>query len=444
MANRDQLNALNTGAEAWNRWLNENSEVKLDFRSADLQNLDLRGKRFPGADFRRAKIKGSDLSDCDFASADLRNADLSSTKICNAYFHRADFSSADLSRALLSDSNLTSANFEETILIGANLERADLGNSILLKAKCTAANLRYAKIRNADLHKTDFEKAILCNAVFNGSRLTNTNLSEADISYADLTSSILQSANLFNTIFRATVFFDTSLYGLDLSKCLDLESANVDGPCPIGLDTLALSHGQLPNNFLRGSGLTEWELEMAKLYRDDLDNESITDIVYKVHGLRADQLIQISPLFISYTHADEEFVNNLEGRLKKKGIRYWRDKRHSTAGRLETQIERAIRLNPTVLLVLSANSVGSDWVEHEARVARELEKELKRDVLCPIALDNEWKTCTWPERLREQIVEYNILDFSGWRKGNSFDEMFSRLIAGLDLYYKEGKAKHDT
>jgi uncharacterized protein YjbI with pentapeptide repeats len=437
MANRDQLNVLSTGSETWNRWLSENSEMRLDFRGANLENLDLRGKRFPDADFRRAKMSGSDLSDCDFASADLRNADLSGTKIRNAYCHRADFSSANLSKAFLSDANLTSANFEETILIGADLERADLGNSTLFKAKCTAANLRYAKIRNADLYKTDFEKAILCNAVFNGSRLTNTNLSEADMSYADLTSSILEWANLFRTLFRATLFFDTSLYALDLSKCLELESASVDGPCAVGLDTLALSRGQIPNIFLRGSGLREWEIELAKLYRDDLDNESITDILYKVHGLRAHQLIQISPLFISYSHADEEFVNHLERRLKKSGISYWRDKRHSTAGRLETQIERAIRLNPTVLLILSANSVESDWVEHEARVARELEKELKRDVLCPIALDNEWKTCTWPVRLREQIIEYNILDFSGWRETHRFDEMLSRLINGLDLYYRK-------
>ena len=38
-----------------------------------------------------------------------------------------------------------------------------------------------------------------------------------------------------------------------------------------------------------------------------------------------------------------------------------------TAGRLEKVVDRAMRLNPIVLLVLSENSVKSDWVEHEAR-----------------------------------------------------------------------------
>ena len=51
---------------------------------------------------------------------------------------------------------------------------------------------------------------------------------------------------------------------------------------------------------------------------------------------------------------------------------------------MEKQIDRAIEKNPTVLLVLSENSLSSDWVEHEVRTARGLEKEMRRDVLCPV------------------------------------------------------------
>lgn len=126
----------------------------------------------------------------------------------------------------------------------------------------------------------------------------------------------------------------------------------------------------------------------------------------------------------------------MEKYLNEKGIRFWRDIHHATAGRLERQIERAIRFNPTVLLILSEYSVLSDWVQHEARLARKLEIETKRDVLCPIALDDSWKDCDWPERLREQIMEYNILDFSEWRDEDNFRLMFSRLLDGLDLFYK--------
>jgi len=65
-----------------------------------------------------------------------------------------------------------------------------------------------------------------------------------------------------------------------------------------------------------------------------------------------------------------------------------------------------------------------------------LEKELGRDVLCPIALDDSWKSSAWPKRLMEQIMEYNILDFSAWRDGKQFTNTFNRLVDGLELFYK--------
>jgi hypothetical protein len=113
-----------------------------------------------------------------------------------------------------------------------------------------------------------------------------------------------------------------------------------------------------------------------------------------------------------------------------------RDIHHATAGRLETQIDRAINLNDIVLLVLSEHSTNSDWVEHETRKAREKEKQTGKDALCPVALDDSWKTCRWPERLREQIMEYNILDFSGWQDEKVMQAMFSKLLNGLSIFYK--------
>jgi hypothetical protein len=79
----------------------------------------------------------------------------------------------------------------------------------------------------------------------------------------------------------------------------------------------------------------------------------------------------------------------------------------------------------------------SDWVEHEVRKARSLEKELGRDVLCPVALDDSWKSSPWPERVMEQVLEYNILDFSAWQEESRFDDMFRRLVDGLNLYYQK-------
>jgi hypothetical protein len=61
---------------------------------------------------------------------------------------------------------------------------------------------------------------------------------------------------------------------------------------------------------------------------------------------------------------------------------------------------------------------------------------MERDVLCPVALDDSWKASHWPKRLMEQIMEYNILDFSAWDNLVKFDEQFCKLIDGLELFYK--------
>ena len=40
-------------------------------------------------------------------------------------------------------------------------------------------------------------------------------------------------------------------------------------------------------------------------------------------------------------------------------------------------------------------------------------------------------------RLRKQIMEYHILDFSKWQNEGEFVKMFRKLIDGQDLFYKE-------
>ena len=85
---------------------------------------------------------------------------------------------------------------------------------------------------------------------------------------------------------------------------------------------------------------------------------------------------------------------------------------------------------------MSEHSVESARVQHEARLARGPEVETKRDILCPVALDDGWRTRRGPERLREQIMEYNILDFSGRRDAENFCRRFTRLLDGPELFYK--------
>lgn len=80
--------------------------------------------------------------------------------------------------------------------------------------------------------------------------------------------------------------------------------------------------------------------------------------------------------------------------------------------------------------------MASGGVKFSHPLTRIIEKGMGRDVLCPIALDDSWKSSRWPKRVMEQIMEYNILDFSAWEDDVRFEGMFRKLIDGLELFYK--------
>jgi uncharacterized protein YjbI with pentapeptide repeats len=380
MANQKQLEILKSGVDAWNKWRREWPDAKIDLTHADLKN---------------AYLFLADLKEASLYFADCRGAHLSGANLREVNFKLANLSDANLSGAHLVEANLSDANLNRAYLVNANLNKSNLSDT----------NLNEIDLRKANLIKANFSKAILKGANFKGALVENT------------------------------VFGNT-----DLSQTKGLETIHHYSSSSIDMSTLQLSKGKIPEVFLRGCGLSDADIEYAKLANPNLTNEEIVKIQYRIYELRATQSIQISPLFISYSHADSTFVDALEKGLNAKGVRFWRDIHEMTAGRIEAQIDRAIRQNPTVLLILSKNSMSSDWVQHEVRKARELEKELGRDALCPIALDDGWKSSRWPQRVMEQVMEYNILDFSEWGDEATFQTKFAKLLNGLDLFYKKPEA----
>ncbi len=377
MANPEHLKILKQGVEVWNAWREESPEVRPNLSEEDLRTV----KFAPGI------YEGASMG---WDAVNLVEADLLR---------------ANLGGAMLSGANLRDANLQGTGLQGANLF-----NAILTGAHLEEANL-------------------FC-TVLVGSQLKDACLDRAHLAGTYIGSSNIESLSLRGTIVQSVVFSN-----LDLSQAQGLEEIEHHGPSTIGIDTFQRSGDSLPDAFLRGCGLSDWEIEVAKLYRPHLSQEQRTTLLYQIDCLQGGQPIQFNPLFVSYSHADKAFVEQLEPQFDERGIRYWRDVRDLKAGRMETQIDRAIRLNPTVLLVLSERSVESDWVEWEVTKARKLEKELRRDVLCPVALDDAWKTCPWEGPLRRQVEKYHILDFSEWRDIEAFSRQFQKLIDGLGLFY---------
>jgi hypothetical protein len=376
MVDKEQLDLLKRNVNKWNEW-----RTKYPNDAIYLSGADLRGARL-GPD---KPIMGS-------LGSMPRGADLSN----------ANLSEANLSRA--------------------NLDRANL----------SGANLNGANLKSADLSRTEFRKANLSEAI-----LRSVDLSYADLNSADLSRADLSLANLSGTSINNALFSFTILGNIDLSSCRGLKTTRHGGPSTIGIDTILKSKGNIPIEFLKGCGLSDWEIKATEIYNPSLNNKNINDLVYEIYDLRAQKPLQISPLFISYSHKDCHFVEKLEKQLTESGIRYWRDVHHATSGPLEKVVDQAIRHNPTVLIIFSKNSIQSDWVQHEVESAREFAKETGRDVLCPIALDGSWKNSNWPRRLMRQVMEYSILDFSAWKDDVFFKKNFKKLIDGLELYYSK-------
>ena len=393
----------------------------------------LRGGPEGIAEWNRLRVAGEDISDqsgvslfnANLSSADLSHANLSGTRLsladlrharlCNANLEYANFGSADLGSADLSHANLRHANLCDTNLRNANLSDADISTAILWHVK-----LSNAKLCGADLSHADIRYA---------------NLSDANLKMAILTNALLRDTNLSGADFTKTTVGSTSFAGVDLSQVNGLRDLSHIMRSAIDTSTLVASRGQVPEVFLRGCGLAPWEVIAAKLYNPELSAEQITDVQYKIFEARTSGPVVLGGVFISYSRNDAKFVDKMRDKLTEKGIAVWLDRHDLIAGPLDRQIDRALRMNDVVLLVLSEHSINSEWVERELKTTLAREKKEKRDILCPVAVDVSWKG-RMRDKLWQCVEKKNVLDFAKW-KTKAFDGQFQKLLKGLKIYYEK-------
>ena len=93
-------------------------------------------------------------------------------------------------------------------------------------------------------------------------------------------------------------------------------------------------------------------------------------------------------LFISYSHKDAEFVNNLRTELKILGIKIWLDEKVINVGdSVVSEIRKGIDHSKYFAIVVSKNSVNSRWVERETDIATNIEIKEGRTIVLPILLE---------------------------------------------------------
>jgi len=221
----------------------------------------------------------------------------------------------------------------------------------------------------------------------------------------------LSGANLSKAIVGWTV-----IGNVDLSLVKGLETVKHLWPSTIGIDTIYSSKGNIPEVFLKGAGV------------DD------TFITY-IHSF-VGKAIEYNSCFISYSSKDDAFARRLYADLQSHNVRCWFAPEDMKIGdRIRDRIDRSIHLYDKLLLILSEQSVMSEWVEDEVEAAMEKERLARevgedRTVLFPVRLDEAVRTTTkaWAAKLRRQR---HIGDFSSWKNYDDYQKAFNRLLTDL-------------
>jgi TIR domain len=120
-------------------------------------------------------------------------------------------------------------------------------------------------------------------------------------------------------------------------------------------------------------------------------------------------------IFISYSRSDVAFVDWLAKRLVARRHHIWMDRWELSIGdSLISKIQGALTDSDAMLIVLSKNSVGSEWCKKELNSGLMRELEEKRVLVMPCIIDD----CNVPLFLREKL-------YADFRKDR--DEAFDQV-----------------
>lgn len=318
-----------------------------------------------------------------------------------------DLSGADLKNTIQISANFSSVNLAEANLTSAILTDTDFAWANLYRANLFDAKLYNAEMYEAQLVEVNISGANLFGANLAGTGLEHANLSGTDLSVVDLTGAYLTDADLSNARLS-----DTTFLNVDLSKTRGLDTVVHGLPSTIGIDTIYKSKGKIPESFLRGCGVPE---DLIKFI------PSITNQPFDYYSC-----------FISYSSKDKVFARKLHADSETAGIRVWFAREDMKIGdRIRDRLDQSIRLYDKLLLILTEDSIESDWVEKEVETAFEKERRNPgKTVLFPIRLDDAVMDTdkAWAADIRRTR---HIGDFTKWQDHDAYQKNFDRLLRDL-------------
>lgn len=119
------------------------------------------------------------------------------------------------------------------------------------------------------------------------------------------------------------------------------------------------------------------------------------------------------PVFISYSHADKKFVDDLAVQLVRHRVHVWIDRWELRVGdSLINKVQEAIAGASALLVILSKASTKSDWCKKELTAGLFRELDEKRVVVLPVLLED----CDMPMFLKDKLYADFRKDFDAGLK----------------------------
>src|SRR3954447_15156731 len=290
----------------------------------------------------------------------------------------------------------------------------DLSGVELREFSINGYDLTFTNFSGAKLTSVTFETSLCDDCSFERASLTNVVFDFASLNRANFKRSII-AFTVFRCVLDESDFTDAGLVhdtfaDASLKDVRGLNALTDSFESSIGIDTFFQSGG-LPESFLRRSGVPEEFIQYA------------ASLVGKA--------IDYYSCFLSYSSKDDEFARRLYNDLQGKNIRTWFAPEELKIGdRFRSRIDESIRIHDKLVLILSANSITSDWVQTEVERALERERKEGKDILFPIAIDDAGFNSDepWPADIRRKR---HIGDFRKWKSHDDYTAAFERLVRDL-------------
>jgi formylglycine-generating enzyme required for sulfatase activity len=130
-------------------------------------------------------------------------------------------------------------------------------------------------------------------------------------------------------------------------------------------------------------------------------------------------------IFISYSHKDRSYIERLASALREHGFDIWVDNRLDYGSQWPNEIQKYLDTCTAFIVVMSANSFGSEWVQSELSRAKR-----KKKPIYPLLLEDE----PWLSVESTQFIDV--------RGGNLPDEKFYNTLEAVASRLKKEETFH--